>query len=600
MEKIPDEIISFYQQLEQITSFNRWDLISQVKPLSEIHLGFWKDALITEQICLRFALDKGKLKSSTNFVTKDGNEGGFPTVDNFSKESIAYLKERANSTKNPILLSRYNHLLFDIEKNRNYAIKAIEAYKQLIYLKIDIGTIERLLPSLQAVLKLTEKIKYKSKEVKEEVIALILNENIAISYRYYIANEFINCSLVKSQELKFLPELAVLWLSQLNEADYYIKKRILESALKVAIKNKIDTSCLYEKLAENEDFILQQHIDDSDFVKLKILSEIMEYYKKAKKTAKYEEFKKEYTRVRPLTKLSLIELPNDEYINLIINEQINKNLKNILAWDSFKIFFYFSNHTNLFPDLEKITSKTIGTFKKSFPRITSSDVIDINGNIKSLSEEEELENEKYKTYQLNLGIPVLPFFIRSMQTGIFNFKISYNHLFKYLHENSWYGQRLPEMKLRSIRDNETYTWLELMAPALQNLFTQLEASFLLGPENPFTNYVLAIDSLTLKFEGALRDFVRLVGGSSSKFKHDEIKEMLLEDLLNSAVVKEKFTDNDLALFKMVFTNKGDNIRNNVAHCFYHASDYRLEMICKIFLCILRLGKYQLTPVSENE
>jgi hypothetical protein len=227
-------------------------------------------------------------------------------------------------------------------------------------------------------------------------------------------------------------------------------------------------------------------------------------------------------------------------------------------------------------------------------------VYDINGNVKELTDEAGLEHEIHKNYQLAFAISVLPVFIRTMQTGVFNFKISYNHLYLYLHQNSWFGQKLPKMKLTAKDENETYNWLDLMAPALLNFFMQLEASFLLGSENPFSNYVLAIDSLTLKFEGALRDFVRLVGGSSSKFKKEEIKEMLLEDLLNSEIAKKQFTDNDITLFKMVFTNKGDNIRNNVAHCFYKADDYRLEMICKIFLCILRLGKYKLRPVFKNE
>jgi hypothetical protein len=220
--------------------------------------------------------------------------------------------------------------------------------------------------------------------------------------------------------------------------------------------------------------------------------------------------------------------------------------------------------------------------------------------VKPLSDEEGLEHEKYKNYQLALGISVLPVLIRVMQAGVNNLKISYSQLYGYLFHNSWYGQKLPKMKLRSKKEEESYNWLDLMAPALHHFFLQLEASFLLGSDNPYSNYILCIDSLTLKFEGALRDFVRLVGGSSSKFKKDEIREMLLENLLDSDIVKREFNENDLALFKMVFTGKGDNIRNNVAHCFYQADDYRLEMICKIFLCILRLGKYKLRPIVKNE
>ncbi len=600
MEQIPYEIKNFYQQLENITTLDRWNLTEQITTLNEVFSHEWNQVLATEQLCLRFALNEGKLKSSFVTTTKDGKEVGYPTLNDFSEEAIKYLKKRSNEARNPILISRYNHILFELEKNSKFAIEAISAYKQLIYLMLEDDFYDRFIPSVQAVLRLTERTKYQVNNTKNELLELAFKENIDIYKKQSIIKEFIDSPIFKSYELKFYPELALEWISQLKKNDYYQKKEILKSALKVAISNGINKEIFYEKLAENEDFVLQQHLDDKDFIKPKILGEIMAYYKNAKNWDKYEEFNKEYARVKSLAELSLIEIPLDGDLHRLINDEINRNLKTILTWDSDRIFAYFSIHSDLFPDIETIISQSNKNYNQSFLRHATSMVYDINGNVKALTDEEGLEHETRKNYQIVFALSVLPTFIRTMQTGVFNFKISYNHLYLYLIRNSWFGQKLPKMKLTAKKENETYNWLDLMAPALLNFFMQLEASFLLGSENLFSNYVLAIDSLTLKFEGALRDFVRLLGGSSSKFKNDEIKEMLLEDLLNSEIAKKEFTDNDIALFKMVFTNKGDNIRNNVAHCFYKADDYRLEMICKIFLCILRLGKYKLRPVSKNE
>lgn len=600
MDQVPNEIKDFYQQLENITTLDSWNLMKQITPLKEIFSHEWNQVLATEQLCLRFALNEGKLKSSFVTTTKDGKEVGYPSINNFSKEAITYLKRRTKEAQNPFLVSRYNHVLYELEKNRNYAIEAIASYKRLIYLMIEEDFHDRFIPSVQAILRLTERTKFQVNETKKELLELTFNDDIEIYKKLSIIREFINSPICKSHELKFYPELGLSWINQLKKDDYYPKKEILESALKVAISNRINKEIFYEKLAENEDVILQQHPDDKDFIKPKILAEIMAYYKNAKNWEKYEEFSKEYTRVKSLAELSLIEIPLDAELHNLINEEINRNLKTILTWDPDHIFAYFSVHSDLFPDINTIIPQSTQNYNKSFLRHATSMVYDINGNVKELTDEAGLEHEIHKNYQLAFAISVLPVFIRTMQTGVFNFKISYNHLYLYLHQNSWFGQKLPKMKLTAKDENETYNWLDLMAPALLNFFMQLEASFLLGSENPFSNYVLAIDSLTLKFEGALRDFVRLVGGSSSKFKKEEIKEMLLEDLLNSEIAKKQFTDNDITLFKMVFTNKGDNIRNNVAHCFYKADDYRLEMICKIFLCILRLGKYKLRPVFKNE
>jgi len=600
MDQIPAEIVTFYQQLEAITTLDNWGLYAQVTPLSEVYSYEWNQVLATEQLCFRFALNGGKLKSSFNTVDKDGHEIGYPSIKDFSEEATVYLIRRTNEVQSPFLLSRYNHLLYEIKKHHDYAISAIAAYKQLIYLKLENDFQDRFLPSVQAILRLTENSKFEVNQTKPELMKFIYNEDITINDRYYIINELIHSPLFKLQELKFFPELSQTWLGLLIDKDYFLKKGILESAVKVCNGNGLSSTLYYEKLAENEDFILQQHLDDSDFIKPKILGEIMEYYKNARNTEKFEEFEKEYTRVKSLTELSLFQIPMDGEIHRMLNEEINNNLATILTWDSDRIFAYFSVHTELFPDIESIITQSTKNYNASFHRFATSCVFDINGNVKTLTDEEGLEHEKYINYQFALGISVLPVLIRTMQTGVYNLKISYAQLYSYLFVNSWYGQKLPKMKLRSKEEEDSYNWLDLMAPALHHFFMQLEASFLLGSENPFSNYVLSIDSLTLKFEGALRDFVRLVGGSSSKFKNDDIKEMLLENLLDSDIVKREFNGNDLALFKMVFTNKGDNIRNNVAHCFYQTGEYRLEMICKIFLCILRLGKYKLRPVMKDE
>jgi len=264
-----------------------------------------------------------------------------------------------------------------------------------------------------------------------------------------------------------------------------------------------------------------------------------------------------------------------------------------------KILLHYSVHSPLFPDIDKIITTATKNYNKSFLRHVSSSVFDINNNIKTLTDEGGLENEISRNYQMSLGMMILPEFIRVLQVGAYNRKISYYHVYDYFARNSWYGQNLPETKLREHGVKTTYNWLNLMAPALHSFLIQLETSFLVGPK--FTNWVLPIDSLTLKFEGALRDFIRIAHGSTSVLKNDEIREMLLDDLLNCEAAKKAFSTNDLSLFKMVFTNRGDNIRHNVAHCFYHESDYSLVKICKVFLCILRLSRYKLTEKrNDNE
>src|SRR5690606_18502580 len=130
----------------------------------------------------------------------------------------------------------------------------------------------------------------------------------------------------------------------------------------------------------------------------------------------------------------------------------------------------------------------------------------------------------------------------------------------------------------------------MLAPGIHNLFAQFELSVLMNT-NKINNFILAMDSLTVKFEGALRDFIRLSGGNTSTSKRGEIKEQLLEELLDNPTTKKHLTIKDLDLFKYKFTLEGNNLQNNIAHSFLQYSDYNLQAVILVFFCILRLGKY---------
>ncbi|KKQ32196.1 MAG: hypothetical protein A2266_04065 [Bacteroidetes bacterium RIFOXYA12_FULL_40_10] len=132
MKNIPDQFQEYYSQLESITIFDRWELMKQLKPMNEMFDFEWNNLLNAEHISLRFALRKGQLISDFYSVDENGKEIGFPTPDLYSEEQITYLKERAQLVKNPVLIARYNHILFCIDKNQKYCTNAINAYKKLL------------------------------------------------------------------------------------------------------------------------------------------------------------------------------------------------------------------------------------------------------------------------------------------------------------------------------------------------------------------------------------------------------------------------------------------------------------------------------------
>jgi len=154
-------------------------------------------------------------------------------------------------------------------------------------------------------------------------------------------------------------------------------------------------------------------------------------------------------------------------------------------------------------------------------------------------------------------------------------------------------------------NDEYYNFISVIAPSLYSFLYQVEICVLSNIGFDKLNWILCIDSMTLKFEGALRSFIKLQGSSTlttkqkkrSKTNDTDIREQTLDELINSKIIKSNFSDNEIALFKMVFTENGANIRNNVAHGFYHYENYSFSKALKVFLCIMRLGKYKMIKKS---
>ena len=65
-------------------------------------------------------------------------------------------------------------------------------------------------------------------------------------------------------------------------------------------------------------------------------------------------------------------------------------------------------------------------------------------------------------------------------------------------------------------------------------------------------------------------------------------------------MKEAFRAEDIEFFEYVFTAKGHNIRNNVAHAFYIPQDYGIMQATLVLLCVLRLTTFRLKEIQNGK
>jgi hypothetical protein len=112
---------------------------------------------------------------------------------------------------------------------------------------------------------------------------------------------------------------------------------------------------------------------------------------------------------------------------------------------------------------------------------------------------------------------------------------------------------------------------------------------------------MPIDSLTLKFEGVLRDFCGLINVSTTiTGKGNVLREKYIEDMLADKEVKKYFDEEDLLFFNYLFISKeGINLRNNIAHSYYKPHDYSLHKMHLLICAFLRIGKYRINIQEKS-
>ena len=435
-KEVPAEILKFYQDLEAIDNFNNWDLTSKVKPLETVFSDEWNQKLIAENICMKFYLEEGRLSSYMSQPCNNGKKKDLPEFQNFTAEQIDYIKERVKDTKSNFLIAQYNYLLFEIEKNNQYAIKAIQAFIRI--LSIEEYDFEKTSCCMQSVIRLCERVKSQADDNKQEIISRVSSAEMPFLIKWKVVLDMADSSLFKAHELLFIPKNCLQWIRDEKEKSYRIVKELLEVAVKLALKNNEDTSSIYNALAQNENLLLLQHQDDKSFVKATILGEQMEYYKKAKNIIKYEETQKEYARVKSLTVLPLIEVPLGDEFHEVLNAEIKRQVEIIMKWDVNTIFAHFSMHCVLFPSFDDIVTQATKRYDQSFLRHVSHSAFDVNLNSKCLSEDAERERQIFDEYNMALSITTITKLISVLHIGVINFKISYSRLYSYFKECTWY------------------------------------------------------------------------------------------------------------------------------------------------------------------
>ncbi len=245
-------------------------------------------------------------------------------------------------------------------------------------------------------------------------------------------------------------------------------------------------------------------------------------------------------------------------------------------------------------------------FKKSPTLCLLPKVIhDRDGNVAQHfdSDEEKAYHSILESYELKLRVGHIHLINAVLIEAILERKLTINVLLNCLNKSCWYGKDLA----RSLPNGRAYTynWMDLIAPALNEYFLQMDF-YLADPTHNYPNFVLCLDSLTLKIEGLFRDLCQLSGVVTSRQRRDNsgrnvTLEKDIDTLLREEAVTELFDENDLLFFKFLLVEKaGYNLRHKIAHSLLPFQGYGWSYMNLMILALLRLGKYDFDEVEEDE
>lgn len=509
--------------------------------------------------------------------------------------AVTYFEERIKSTGNTLLKYRYCYFAYLLSNNNQYAKVAVDAL---------IDGLMGLLPedkedyphraddAVEVMMSLSKKIKYRTQDVANSIWQVLNSDYGYRTKMVYIQRaKAVEFFMAKDAERlagyckNLFPETKDEWREGCCDAGLYYASKLQNGG-------KEYKAFFYEALGDmemerleapesNPKNIAIPHMNDGH------LEKAMAYYQEAGLTEKrnvaekaYRENKKKlvypHFKVEKKTNEQVVK-----YFSALKKELMAGKVSWLMLNLSLPVRFMFPSYQMIRENLPErgTTLEELGFANK---------LKDINGNTRNADEDFALR-QKYDVWVMNLVRNVV---LDVILTAVQIKKLTYGRLKQWFVKHTCFG--FPKEYARA-NGTMTASWFSQIDYGVEALMKQY-LRFLQGKE---TDWRLPIDVLSVRFEGILRDMVGDYGSVTKVGRDNSTSQVLLEGLLKEARDKGVFRDEDVDFFEYVFTTKGHNIRNDVAHAFYIPQDYGIVQATLVFLCVLRLTTFSAKDKTDE-
>jgi hypothetical protein len=616
-----NSIDELYQFLEKVEDYGENN--SFINDFSELRDHYKNegiqeiaDKIQLEMIASEFYLVKGELRGKYKFKDNTGKLIESPDCKVLTKENIEYYKQRTKQTQNFYVKARYAHIVWQSQwKHLEYLTTAIENY---LLSTTDLRKKDEMFPekffglqiasTVKTIIYLAQQAKIDESlknQIKEEVKRLIFNFNFESSSFFALRADLIETSL--EYKKFFGKEFFIGMDEECERVSEKLKSKqnpdgqivILEIASKVSKYSGNEKHTKYiesigllhqskaEYLALQLEYLTALHFADLAIRK----------YKENKQQDKIDYLVTKIIEWKQKLNFKRIEtsIPVSEEYEAHKTDLLNNFSK--LSGEELLLAIAFS--PALIPESERVISVAASTNQEqSFSNLFPIEIIDHYSNLvqKFTTEQEKRKYNQLTTYNMMLRNFQLPLIRNIIFTAIQEERLTLNYLIDFFSKYAWFAKSYPK-KLPNGSTVEV-NWLSLIYPSLKEFFGKVEEMI---KTKEGTDFILAIDSLTLKLEGIIRNLCEILGipvfydKDGLKFQKD-INQLLKEEKL----ITQLSQDDILFLEFLLIEKTGFNLRNRVGHSLLFFQEYGFDLMILLLMTLLRLSGYEIEVQNKEE
>lgn len=266
---------------------------------------------------LNFNINENELSFMFAGTNEKGEQVQYPTLKLFTEETYQYLYNRQKNSINPLIKSRYSHILWLSPKKKiEFAVSAIDEYLKLIRIREKqeqenpnehFGL--KVLDNIKNAFLLSVSIKSKTDETKKEILRIVkkysLESSSANAIRFQLINLMLKHKLIfKASDFKGIISVCTKHLKKIYETNNKHKAiDMLELMIKIEKKLDNKTIDLETKIAELWEELSYDREDGTNIVSSEFCKNAIKQYKKVKHTKKVKELEKRFNVLRKNIKL---------------------------------------------------------------------------------------------------------------------------------------------------------------------------------------------------------------------------------------------------------------------------------------------------------